>query len=447
MDAAAQMWFGSRLDLLGVRNWKGLISMSTNVGTSHGGAIGARLSVMMFLEFLIWGGWYVTVPNYMKAHGMEAQIATVFSLCPIAAIISPFFLGMIADRFFSTEKVLAVMALLGGVFLLLVPILAPSGNSSLFIGLLMLHALCFMPTLGLTSSLTFHNVTDQEKQFPIIRVFGTIGWIAANWIVSAMLHGDDKAIQFWVAGGTSILLGLYSFTLPHTPPPAAGKKATVGDILGLDSLALLKRPSFMVFIVSSLLICIPLAFYYAYAPVYVGAVGFKDPAFNMSFGQIGEVFFMFAMPFLFARLGVKYMLLAGMAAWVARYGLFAGAADSHATSLVMIGILLHGMCYDFFFVTGQIYVDKRASPQIRGQAQGFLVLITQGVGMLIGAQAAGLIYASQKVGETVNWQKLWLIPCIAAGVITVAFLLLFRDDSNEPSVDLQDAAMPLPVQP
>ncbi len=419
------------------RSWKGLISMSTTVDASRGGAIGARLSVMMFLEFLMWGGWYVTIPNYMKANGMEGQIGTVFSLCPIAAIISPFFLGMIADRFFATERVLGVMSLLGGAFLLAIPILAPGNNPNLVVGLLMLHALCFMPTLGLTSSLTFHNVTNQEKQFPIIRVFGTIGWIAANWIVSAWLHGDAKAIQFWVAGGAGVLLGLYSFSLPHTPPPAAGKKAAVRDILGLDSLALLKRPSFAIFIVSSLLICIPLAFYYAYAPVYVGAVGFKDPAFNMSFGQIGEVFFMFAMPFLFARLGVKYMLLAGMAAWVVRYGLFAAAADSHIPWMVMGGILLHGMCYDFFVVTGQIYVDKRVSPRIRGQAQGFLVLIGQGVGMLIGAQTAAAIYNTQKIGDAINWQKLWLIPCIAAGVITFAFLLLFRDDSNEPAVDIE----------
>jgi nucleoside transporter len=303
-----------------------------------------------------------------------------------------------------------------------------------------------MPTLGLTSSLTFHNVTDQEKQFPIIRVFGTIGWIAANWIVSAMLHGDKTAIQFWVAGGAAILLGLYSFTLPHTPAPSAGKKATVRDILGLDSIALLKRPSFAVFVICSLLVCIPLAFYYAYAAVYVGETGFENPASIMSFGQIGEVFFMMAMPLLFARLGVKYMLLAGMLAWVVRYGLFAAAATAHTQWMVVFGIILHGICYDFFFVTGQIYVDKRASPKIRGQAQGFLVLITQGVGSLIGAQTAGFIYNTQKIGTaaaaTVNWQKLWLIPCIAAGVVALVFGLFFRDDSNEPSVELEEDAAP-----
>lgn len=413
--------------------------MSSNAGETGGQNVAARLSVMMFLEFLIWGGWYVTVGNYMGAHGMSDQIATVYSLCPIAAIISPFFLGMVADRFFSTEKVLGALSLLGGIFLMLVPILAPSGKPGLFIGLLLMHALCFMPTLGLTSSLTFHNVTDQEKQFPVIRVFGTIGWIAANWIVSKWLHGDQTAVQFWVAGGASVLLGFYSFSLPHTPPPSAGKKATVHDILGLDAIALLKKRSFAVFIVSSLLICIPLAFYYAYAAVYVKAVGIADPAFNMSFGQFGEIFFMLLMPVLFLRLGVKYMLLAAMVAWVARYGLFAAAADAHTVWMVMGGIILHGICYDFFVVTGQIYVDKRASPKIRGQAQGLLVLVTQGVGMLIGAQAAGKIFATQKLaGDAVNWQKLWAIPCIAAAVIAVLFFLLFRDDSNEPPVEIDE---------
>jgi len=421
--------------------------MSTNVGAPQGQAVAARLSVMMFLEFLIWGGWYVTVPNYMTAHGLDGQIGTVFSLCPIAAIISPFFLGMVADRFFATERVLAVLSLLGGLCLMAVPVLHASANPNLFLGLLMLHALCFMPTLGLTSSLTFHNVTNQEKQFPIIRVFGTIGWIAANWIVSALLNGDKTDVQFWVAGGAAILLGIYSFTLPHTPPPAAGKQATVRDILGLDSLALLKRPSFAIFIICSLLICIPLAFYYAYAPVFVGVVGFKFPAASMSFGQMGEVLFMLAMPMLFARLGVKYMLLAGMAAWVVRYGLFAAAADTHIQWMVMAGILLHGMCYDFFVVTGQIYVDKRSTPQIRGQAQGFLILVSQGVGMLIGAQSAGAIYAAQKHGEVINWHMLWLIPCIVAAVITIAFFALFRDDSNEPAIEVEDVAQPLPAMP
>ena len=407
--------------------------MNATVG-SEGKNVAARLSVMMFLEFFIWGGWYVTVSNYMGAHGMDLKIAMVFSLCPIAAIISPFFLGMIADRFFATEKVLAVMALLSGITLLAVPILAPGNAPTLFIPLLLIHTLCYMPTLGLTNTLAFHHVKNPEKEFPIIRVFGTIGWIAANWVVSKMLHGDSTVVQFYAAGIAAVLLGIYSFTLPHTPPPSLGKKATARDILGLDSLALLKKPSFAIFIFCSLLICIPLSFYYAYASLFVKAVGFTDPAFNMSFGQIFEIFFMLLMPVLFARLGVKYMLFVGMVAWVVRYGLFAAAADSHIQSLVLLGIILHGVCYDFFFVTGQIYVDKAASPKIRGQAQGFLVLITQGVGMLIGASAAGYIYASQKVGDVVNFKMLWLIPCVAAAVIALLFVTTFRNEARDETI-------------
>ncbi|MCC6730472.1 MAG: MFS transporter [Chthonomonadales bacterium] len=397
--------------------------------------IGPRLSAMMFLEFLVWGGWYVTVGNYMGAHGMTDAIPWAYSLCPIAAIISPFFLGMVADRFFATERVLSLMHLLGGVCLLA----APRFSGTAFILVLLLHTLFFMPTLGLTNTLAFHHLTNREKQFPLIRVFGTIGWIAAGILISAVLHGDTTAVQFYVAGGGALLLGFYSLTLPHTPPPAAGQKATFRDILGMDSLALLKQPAFAIFMVCSFLICIPLAFYYSYAPVFVKAIGFKDPAFNMSFGQMSEFFFMLVMPFFFARLGVKWMLGVGMLAWVARYGFFAAAAaaNPHILWLVIAGIVLHGICYDFFFVTGQIYVDRVASVRIRGQAQGFLVLVTQGVGMLIGAQVAGLLVKANTVGagtpaETVAWSSVWLIPCIAAGVILLIFLATFRESRRAP---------------
>ncbi len=394
------------------------------------GSTGARLSAMMFLQFFVWGAWYVTVGNFMDANKMTDKIAWAYSLCPIAAIVSPFFLGMVADRFFATERVLAVMHLLGGVALLLAPA-AAQASPTVFIVVLLLHTLCYMPTLGLTNTLSFHNMTDPQKQFPMVRVFGTIGWIVANIVVSKLMHGDTLPVQFFVAGGAAILLGLYSFTLPHTPAPAAGQKASVHDILGLDSIALLKRPSFAVFMASSFLICIPLAFYYSFAPVFVMSTGVADPAFNMSFGQMSEIFFMLVMPFFFARLGVKWMLLVGMLAWVTRYGLFAAAAQNGMFPLILGGIILHGICYDFFFVTGQIYVDQVASVKIRGQAQGFLVLVTQGVGMLIGAQVAGSIVAANKVNSVVQWFSVWLIPCIAAGVIMLIFAALFRDARSQ----------------
>jgi nucleoside transporter len=391
-------------------------------------AVGARLSAMMFLQFFIWGAWYVTVGNYMKANGMGDVIYWAYTVGPLAAIVSPFFLGMVADRFFATERVLGVMHLMGGVAMALAPWAAESGSGA-FIAMLALHMLCYMPTLGLTNTLAFHNIRNQEKQFPIIRVFGTIGWIAANWVVSKWLHADAQATQFYVTAGACAILGVYSFGLPHTPAPAAGQRVRVTEVLGLDALRQLSSTPFWVFLISSFLICIPLAAYYAYAPVYVGAAGFKDPAFNMSFGQISEVFFMLVMPLCFAALGVKWMLLVGMAAWVARYGLFAGAAEDGVVWMILAGILLHGICYDFFFVTGFIYTDQKSRPEVRGQAQGLLVLVTQGLGMLIGAQVSGALF-NRLVGDgepaLLRYQDFWLIPCIAAAVVMAPFFALFR---------------------
>lgn len=297
--------------------------------------------------------------------------------------------------------------------------------------MLMVHMLCYMPTLGLTNTLAFHNIVNQEREFPVIRVFGTIGWIVANLVVSQLLKADTAATQFYVAGASSILLGLYSFTLPHTPPPAKGQAASLGSVLGLDSLVLMGNLSFAVFMISSFLICIPLSAYYAFAPLFVGDSGFERIASTMSIGQMSEIFFMLVMPFFFRKLGVKWMLLVGMAAWVLRYGLFAAGAPSTVTWMILVGIALHGICYDFFFVTGQIYVDKAAGPKIRGQAQGFLVLVTLGLGMLIGAQISGRLsnamITQEGAAKLLQWRDFWLVPCIAAGVIMVLFGLLFRD--------------------
>lgn len=393
-----------------------------------------RLSVMMFLQFFVWGAWYVTVGNYMGEHFMGKVVFWAYTVGPIAAIISPFFLGMIADRFFASEHVLAVMHLLGGGALLLAPFVAPTqqgGSHWLFIGVLMLHMLCYMPTLALTTSLSFHNLASQEKQFPIIRVWGTIGWIAANWVVSGLMQADRSEQQFYVAGGAALLLGVMSFMLPHTPPPAKGKAFSTRDALGIDALSLLKRPSFAVFIVCSFLICIPLAAYYAYAPVFVGDLGVAAPGSRMLWGQVSEIVFMLVMPLFFVRLGVRWMLLIGMLAWVARYGLFSIGANDDVMWMIMFGIILHGICYDFFFVTGMIYVDKAAPARIRGQAQGFLVLITQGLGLGIGAQVIGRIVASNTgVDGVKDWQMIWLIPCVMAGAIALIFLLLFHEKNK-----------------
>lgn len=389
-------------------------------------SVNRRLAAMMFLEFFVWGAWYVTVGNYMTAIGLTDVIYWAYTVSPIAAVVSPFFLGMVADRFFATERVLGVLHILGGLAMLIAPSLAHSGT--LFILVLLLHVLFYMPTLGLTNSLAFHHITDQEKQFPIIRVFGTIGWIGANVIVSAVLHADATPLPLYIAGVAGILMGLYSFTLPHTPPPARGTRPTARSILGLDALEKLWSKPFFVFALSSLLISIPLSAYYAYAPVFVSSAGLVSPAFKMSFGQMSEVAFMVAMPFFFARLGVKWMLVAGMGAWVLRYILFAAAAPTGAFWLIMFGILLHGICYDFFFVTGQIFVDQKSSDDIRGQAQGFLVLLTYGVGMLVGAQVSGWIFNRIVPDPTVlaSWQTFWILPAAFASAVMIYFTLNFK---------------------
>lgn len=414
--------------------------------------VGTRLSIMMFLQFFVWGAWYVSMTGWMGAHGLGGLTAWAYTVGPIAAVISPFFLGMVADRFFATQKVLGVMHLLGGAALIAVPKVVeslapgtPLGFAHPYVLLLLAHMLCYMPTLGLTNSLSFHHMSDPERQFPMVRVFGTIGWIAGNIVVGGSLtqwgldvawiaEGDKSPVQFYVAGGAALLLGLFSFTLPHTPPPAAGRRASVGEILGFDSLRLLAKPSYAVFIACSFLICIPLAGYYNYARTYVEATGFRNATMTMSYGQMSEVIFMLLMPAFFARLGAKWMLAVGMLAWVARYGLFSAAADDHVRWMVLIGVILHGICYDFFFVTGSIYVDKTAPKEIRGQAQGFLVLITQGLGLGVGAQLFGLLVGHHTTGTgaaaTMDWKHIWLWPALFAAAVMLIFIASFRDRSK-----------------
>lgn len=401
--------------------------------------VNVQLSAMMFLQFFIWGVWYVIIGNYMKANGMGDLTHWPYTVNPIAAIVAPFFLGLVADRYFAAERVLAVLHLMGGIVMLLVP--AFTNRPVLFILMILLYNLCYMPTLGLVNTLAFHNIKDQEKHFPIIRVFGTIGWIVAGLFISFVLvqftQGklpDITPFPLYTTGIASILLGLYSFTLPHTPPKAADQKVSIRSIIGIDAFQQLKSKAFYVFLGSSFLICIPLAAYYNFAPIYVNDTGFQNPAATMSLGQMSEVVFMLLMPFFFVRLGVKKMLLVGMGAWVLRYVLFAVAAPSSIFYMIVLGILLHGICYDFFFVTGQIYVDKKSTPEIRGQAQGMLVLATYGLGMFIGAQTAGGVYNSF-LGATsalsnIQWQNFWWIPAIFAAVVMLFFGLMFNDKVN-----------------
>lgn len=405
---------------------------------------------MMFLEFFIWGAWYTSIAVYMAAEGMGTLTHWPYTVNPIAAIAAPFFLGLVADRYFATEKVLGVLHLLGGLIMFLVPQF--SGAPVAFIGLLLFYNLCYMPTLGLANSLAFHHIQSQEKQFPLIRVFGTIGWIVAGLFVSFVLKAlvaegrlpEQTPLPIYTAAVASILLGLYSFTLPHTPPPAAGQRVSIRSIVGLDALRQLGSKPFYVFLASSFLICIPLAAYYNFTQLFLEATGFQNIAGTQTLGQMSEVVFMLLMPAFFVRLGVKWMLLVGMGAWVLRYVLFALAAPSTIFWMIILGILLHGICYDFFFVTGQIYVDKKSTPEIRGQAQGMLVLVTYGLGMLIGAQVAGNVYNSFLNGASSltleAWQQFWFIPAAFAAGVMVLFGLLFKERIERAPVTVTGAS-------
>jgi len=365
---------------------------------------------------------------------MADSINWAYSLGPIAAIITPFFMGMVADRFFDSEKVLAVLCIIGGIAMCLMPQFA--GNS-MFLTLLGIHALCYLPTLGITASLSFHHLKNQEKDFPIVRVFGTIGWVVAGVLIGKILKADSSAMPLYLGGAASVLLGLYSFSLPKTPPPLAGKKSSWKEIAGLGALSQLNDRSFIVFLVSAMLIFIAFGTYFPYAPVYFSNLNqtlslehFANPSFEMSFGQLSEIFFMLLIPLLFHRLGVKWMLFLGMLAWLARFTLFATASMSGSFWIIMLGIAIHGICYDFFFVTGQIYIDKETSPEIRGQVQGLLVLLTQGVGFLIGTQLSGAFFnahALDGVMPLADWKSLWTIFAIATAAFALLFLLLFKE--------------------
>lgn len=410
-----------------------------------------QLSAMMFLEFFIWGSWYTTVAVYMSKHDMANLTHWPFTVNPVAAIIAPFFVGLIADRYFATEKVLGTLHILGAVFMFLTP--WATGNPVVFILLLLAYNICYMPTISLANTVCFHIMSDQEKQFPTIRVFGTIGWIVAGLIISFVLgifvafgiKPEETAMPLYLTASASLVLGLYSFTLPHTPPPAKGRKVSAKSIIGIDAFKQLGSPSFYVFLISSFLICIPLAAYYNFTQVFLEAAKFKNIAATQTIGQVSETFFMILMPLFFVRLGVKWMLAAGMFAWALRYALFALGAPDLVTWMIITGIALHGVCYDFFFVAGQIYVDKKANAQIRAQAQGLIIFVTYGVGMLIGAQIAGTVYNSF-LGDASSltlqkWQNFWWIPAIFALVVLIIFILLFKDKQKNVSVKEEPVVM------
>jgi nucleoside transporter len=429
-----------------------------------------RLSLMMFLQFFIWGAWFVSLGACLDGNGLASIIGAAYGSAPIAAIIAPLFLGLVADRFFPSEKVMGVLLLLGGAAMLAVPGFAAKGDAGMVKNLFIVHRLCYRPTLGLGNSIVFANISDPSK-FPALRVWGTIGWIAAGLAVGFLGWSTSLNI-FTLAGSAALILGALAFALPHTPPPAKGQPLKWSSLFMVDAFKMLTRPAFLVFIICSILICIPLAFYFSTTSIFLTDMGFRQSASSMSIGQMSEIIFMLLIPAFFRRLGVKWMILIGMGAWVLRYALFAFGAPDQCVWMLFLAIALHGVCYDFFFVTGFIYADKAAPLTARSQVQSMLVFFTQGVGMyfgywladvtmkanvhghaglaaaITGAQAKETLTFAAQLGQmfsvglpkvdaallataAAQWKTFWLIPSGLAAVVACLFFVAFWDRSAD----------------
>lgn len=398
-----------------------------------------QLSFMMFLEFFIWGGWFVTLGTFLGSNlqATGAQSAMAFSTQSWGAIIAPFIIGLIADRYFNAERILGVLHLIGA---LLMYMMYQSTDFGAFYPYVLTYMIVFMPTLALVNSVSFNQMTDPAKQFSFVRVFGTIGWIVAGSLISFLNWDSTESVAqgmlqntFLMTAIASAVLGLYSFTLPKTPPKVdKDEKMSISNILGLDALSLLKDRNFLLFFVASVLICIPLAFYYQNASPFLTEIGVENSTFKMSIGQMSEVLFMLLLPFFFKKFGFKMTILAGMLAWTLRYLLFAYGDSGELVFMLIIGIALHGLCYDFFFVSGQIYTDTKAGKKFKSAAQGLITLATYGVGMLIGFYIAGIITDMYQNAEGMhNWENIWVYPAGFALVVALLFALLFKDEKIE----------------
>ena len=394
----------------------------------------ARLSLMMFLEFFVWGAWFVTMGTHLGNNlgSSGGEVGTAYMTQAWGAIVAPFIIGLIADRYFAAQKLLGVLHLLGAGLLYL---MGNSTDFSTFYPYVFGYMLIYMPTLALVNAVAFNQMKDPSKQFASIRFWGTVGWILQGVLIGYVLLWESKDLlesTFTLAAAVSAFLGIYSFTLPNTPPPAIGQKASIREIVGADALALLKDKNYLVFFISSVLICIPLAFYYSFANPFLNEVGMQNAAGNMSFGQISEAFFLLLLPIFLKRFGLKITILVGMLAWVIRYALFAFGDAGSNIWMLFLGIILHGICYDFFFVSGQIFTDFKAGEKIRSAAQGLITLATYGVGMLIGFKIAGIIVDNYTMADGLHtWKDIWIIPSAIAGAVLIFFSIAFKNEKIE----------------
>ena len=392
-----------------------------------------QLSVMMFFNFFIWGIWFVTMGIFLTKGAIAAtgaQTGMAYGTQCLGAIIAPFIVGMIADKFFAAQKILGILHLIGACLLY---VISNSTNFDSFYSLLLIYMILFMPTLALVNSISLNQIQDAEKEFSKIRVWGTIGWIAAGLIIGWMAwEASPKTlnITFLVASIVSVGFGIYCFFLPNTPPPKAGKSVSFSETIGLDALKVLADKNYLIFFIASILICIPLAFYYGQANQFLNEIGVQSAAAKMTLGQMSETLFLFLMPIFFVRFGIKQMLLIGMLAWVLRYLLFAYGNVDDNLWMLYAGIILHGICYDFFFVTGQIYTDQKAGKEVRSSAQGLITLATYGLGMYIGFYIAGMIVDQNVINTGHNWNKIWIFPCLFAAGISLLFFVFFKEKAK-----------------
>ena len=402
-----------------------------------------KLSIFMFLQYLIWGSWYVSMASYLSKtlQFSGEQIGLAYGAFAIGAMIAPFFVGLIADRYFASEKILAFLGIFGGLLLFLLPEMTTFGG---FYPMLILYCCTYVPTLALGNSVSLHHLENPKRDFPLVKTLSAVGWIAAGLMLSFVFHGELSAIQFYVAGTISILFGLFSLTLPHTPPMKTGKDVSLGEILGLDALALLKKPSFAIFIACMFLICIPLYFYFVNMNLYVTELGWTNSAAKMSLAQVSDIIFLILLPILLSTLGYKKTIFIGILAWAARYFFLAGSVDAGnmQTTFIFTAILLHGVCYDFLFIAGQLYVDGEANERIRGAAQGLIAFILWGVGAFVGTNLAGISQAAYTLENAIgtiahDWQGIWIYPAWGSVAVLVIFVVFFREPKKVVKLDAE----------